>query len=119
MPADIEVHRGTDGKYYMLDFARLWPPEVPTPGLQASFLIRMMRPELVRSFPKPLCSDGFSRFQTGEIAERDENNREIVEAFLYLMKDVIPSFTKQLENDITDPTTIRNFRLTQAMHVKG
>lgn len=119
MPADIEVHRGTDGRYYMLDFARLWPPEVPTQGLQASFLIRKMRPELVRSSPKPLCSDAFSRFQTGEISERDENNREIVEVFIHLMKDVIPSFAKKLETEITDPSLIRKFQLNAEMHEQG
>lgn len=27
-PADIEVHKGKDGKYYVLDFARYMPPEV-------------------------------------------------------------------------------------------
>lgn len=29
MPCDIEVHRGYDGRTYMLDFARLFPPEAP------------------------------------------------------------------------------------------
>jgi len=119
MPADIEVHRGTDGKYYMLDFARLWPPEVPTQGLQASFLIRKMRPELVRSFPKPLCSDAFSSFQSGRKVDRDESNREVFDAFIFLMKELIPSFTRHLESTITDPLAIRNFRLTPAMHEKG
>ena len=27
---DIEGHLGTDGKYYLLDFARLFPPEAPS-----------------------------------------------------------------------------------------
>jgi hypothetical protein len=29
---DIEGHKGTDGKYYLLDFSRVWPPEAPKPG---------------------------------------------------------------------------------------
>lgn len=29
-PIDLEVHRGLDGKYYCLDFARLLPPTPPT-----------------------------------------------------------------------------------------
>jgi hypothetical protein len=28
-PADIEGHRGQDGRFYLLDFARLCPPEPP------------------------------------------------------------------------------------------
>lgn len=30
-PGDIEGHLGTDGRYYLLDFARLMPPEAPLP----------------------------------------------------------------------------------------
>ncbi len=29
---DIEGHLGTDGKYYLLDFARTMPPEAPEWG---------------------------------------------------------------------------------------
>ena len=28
-PGDIEGHRGKDGRYYLLDFARTLPPEAP------------------------------------------------------------------------------------------
>jgi hypothetical protein len=28
-PADIEGHQGTDGRYYLLDFARVAPPQPP------------------------------------------------------------------------------------------
>ena len=28
-PADLEGHLGNDGRYYLLDFARLFPPEPP------------------------------------------------------------------------------------------
>jgi hypothetical protein len=28
-PSDIEGHKGSDGKYYVLDFARTFPPEAP------------------------------------------------------------------------------------------
>ena len=29
-PTDIEGHRGKDGRFYVLDFARVFPPEHPT-----------------------------------------------------------------------------------------
>jgi len=32
--SDVEGHIGTDGKYYLLDFSRVWPPETPKPGIQ-------------------------------------------------------------------------------------
>lgn len=28
-PADLEGHRGTDGRFYLLDFSRVLPPETP------------------------------------------------------------------------------------------
>jgi hypothetical protein len=31
-PGDIECHLGKDGKFYVLDFARTFPPEAILPG---------------------------------------------------------------------------------------
>lgn len=103
----------------MLDFARLWPPEVPTPGFKAGFLIRHLRGELVQSFPKPLCADAFSLFQTGDEAERKQNNQEVTEALVYLLKEVLPSLAAHLEAEITDPEDIRRTNLSAIMHEKG
>lgn len=60
-PGDLEGHRGYDGKYYVLDFARVFPPQ----SLQGSrdgkrVLFELLRPELVRSFRVPLSSDAFT-----------------------------------------------------------
>lgn len=30
-PVDIEAHKGTDDRYYVVDFARTFPPERPAP----------------------------------------------------------------------------------------
>ena len=32
-PVDLEGHKGRDGRYYILDTARLFPPAVPINGL--------------------------------------------------------------------------------------
>lgn len=32
VPLDLEGHQGTDGRYYVVDFARLLPPESPVKG---------------------------------------------------------------------------------------
>jgi hypothetical protein len=37
-PADIEGHRGKDGLYYVVDTARLFPPEAPRAFLNAVFI---------------------------------------------------------------------------------
>eukprot|EP01104_Vermistella_antarctica_P017669 TRINITY_DN6304_c0_g1_i1.p1 TRINITY_DN6304_c0_g1~~TRINITY_DN6304_c0_g1_i1.p1 ORF type:complete len:349 (+),score=96.83 TRINITY_DN6304_c0_g1_i1:233-1279(+) len=56
-PVDIEGHCGRDGRFYVLDVARTFPPATPTPGVKGSFLYRLLRPELVKNNPTPLCSD--------------------------------------------------------------
>lgn len=37
-PADIEVHQGSDNRYYVLDTARVMPPERPSRFFQALFI---------------------------------------------------------------------------------
>lgn len=82
LPVDLEAHKGnllffhifflriffqcsslftgSDGRYYLLDAARLMPPEPPTaPG---SHLYRLLRHELVRLSPVPLCADAYTKF---------------------------------------------------------
>lgn len=75
-PGDIEGHLGVDGRYYVLDFARLAPPE-PTavtyvlqrsPPLtyfrfsseRGAFLYRLLRMELVHNNETPLSCDAYS-----------------------------------------------------------
>ncbi len=47
----------------VLDTARVFPPTTPVPELRGSFLYRLMRPEFVKNYRTPLCSDAFSRFE--------------------------------------------------------
>jgi hypothetical protein len=58
----IEMKTGLDGKYYMADFARVFPPVVPNTELPGSHLFQLFRPEFVSTSSTPLCSDGFSGF---------------------------------------------------------
>jgi len=103
----------------MLDFSRLWPPEIPKPGVRASFLIRKLRPELVRSYSKPLCSDAFSRFQTGSAEEKAENSQDVADAFLHMLKELIPTLVAKLQKEISDPESIAKFNVTEALHEQG
>lgn len=76
-PADIEGHLGGDGRYYLLDFARTYPPEAPSKRFYHKFdcalnnvfraihktvLYFRLRPEFVRNYNIPLSSDAFSGF---------------------------------------------------------
>ena len=61
-PFDLEGHRSVvDNRLYLLDFARLFPPEWPGPDdSPSSHLFELLRPELVRTHPVPLCSDALA-----------------------------------------------------------
>ena len=76
------VHR-----WYVCDFARVWPPSPPTaaPGCHLCF---QFRPELVLRFPTPLCSDAFSRFLPPR--QRSEQNMRVHHAGAYLRQEVSP-----------------------------
>ncbi|KYR01650.1 hypothetical protein DLAC_11486 [Tieghemostelium lacteum] len=100
-PGDIEVHKGTDGRYYMLDFARMFPPEYPLifnnkagQKIGREIFYNMLRPELVKSYPQALSSDGFSGWQTSLF--EDDLNRDITKATDYLHGKVIPNLVHNL-----------------------
>jgi Clustered mitochondria len=86
-PVDIEGHRGTDGRYYLLDFARVLPPETPDPAVRGCHLFRQFRPELVQLFvthtAQPLCSDAHSRFIPSP-EDAEAHRCEIAEATEFL-----------------------------------
>ena len=41
--ADIEGHVGSDGRFYMLDFSRMFPPTAPEPGVHRGYLYQVGR----------------------------------------------------------------------------
>eukprot|EP01122_Echinamoeba_exundans_P005431 TRINITY_DN15587_c0_g2_i1.p1 TRINITY_DN15587_c0_g2~~TRINITY_DN15587_c0_g2_i1.p1 ORF type:complete len:1160 (+),score=219.51 TRINITY_DN15587_c0_g2_i1:46-3525(+) len=93
-PADIEVHRGFDNRYYVVDFARVFPPEQPRqPG---EHLINQFRPEFVRKYDKALNSDAYSNMNNDpdEAAEGEESVRIATER---LHSVIIPEFVAGFE----------------------
>ena len=65
-----EGHRGKDNRFYVLDTARVFPPTTPTPGVRGGFLFQLFRPEFVRGYHLPLCSDAFSRYALCRVVYR-------------------------------------------------
>lgn len=62
-PIDLEGHLGRDGRYYLCDVARLFPPEAPQPTLGAGQIFyNLLREELLSRLPNELSSDAFSAF---------------------------------------------------------
>ncbi|KAH3742853.1 Histidine kinase A [Pelomyxa schiedti] len=94
-PADLEGHSGLDGKYYLLDFSRTFPPEWPNRSPQAIFY-ELVRPELVRKWPVPLSSDAFSRFEMSD-QKAEDHQIELTKLSAHLHGVVIPQFAQELD----------------------
>ena len=94
--ADVEGHVADDGRFYLLDLSRTMPPVRPLPGSDKNcFLFQHFRPQFVRKYPIPLCSDAFSLFVKKTDAEQ-EHKREVSAASEYLFTVVIPACAKEI-----------------------
>jgi hypothetical protein len=54
-------------------------------------LYRLFRPEFVKLYKEPLCSDGFSHFCDNQ-QELRHHNRTLKQAYAFLLKETIPEF---------------------------
>jgi len=113
-PCDIEGHKGQDGKFYVLDVSRIWPPEKPNASLQGSFLYKLLRAELVSRYPKPLSSDAYSLFGKDNSTEHDA---EVTEATMFLFNQVIPDFANTLSR--MDESILTASRFIEELHRAG
>lgn len=95
-PCDIEGHRGRDNQFYLLDFARLFPPECPPPisRRKNEYLYCLLRPELVKKYDMPLSSDAFTLFGK---RDADVHNKEVKMATDWLHNTLIPKFAGILD----------------------
>ncbi len=87
---DTELHRGTDGRLYLVDLSRALAPETPRRDLgKHPHLYRVLRPELVRRNPTPLCSDAFSGF-LAKSSDRMQFDADCVSATKRLFSFAVP-----------------------------
>ncbi|PRP83340.1 hypothetical protein PROFUN_09321 [Planoprotostelium fungivorum] len=100
-PVDLEVHVGSDGRFYMIDFSRMFPPETPRVESKMGHMFRLLRPEFVKNYPIPLCSDAHSRIIDGT-PHRDDLNRQIIRATDHLYETVIPAFASEFVEIVSD-----------------
>ena len=95
---DVEGHRGNDGRYYLLDLARAYPPidrrvmnHLPVLGQPEFF--RVFRPEFLQLLRQvklpPLSPDALTNWGANQ-EKSAEMNRKVTEATLYL-RDVVIS----------------------------
>ena len=102
---DLEVHKGTDGKYYILDFARAFPPEAPPIDRKQydprAVFYKLLRPELVRSNDKALSSDAFTTW--GMLDPKfKQYNGDVLQATCKLLYKIIPQFAKRLDEQFSE-----------------
>eukprot|EP00002_Diphylleia_rotans_P010475 TRINITY_DN2096_c0_g1_i1.p1 TRINITY_DN2096_c0_g1~~TRINITY_DN2096_c0_g1_i1.p1 ORF type:complete len:1430 (-),score=323.34 TRINITY_DN2096_c0_g1_i1:230-4081(-) len=136
---DIEAHQGIDGRFYLLDFARVIPPCYPTriqkvvteTGEQylsaeeanalsrSTHMYHQFRPSFIRAYSMPLCSEGLSRMQEpGDVALHSD---ELKRATSYLHEIVVPRFVRELEalSETTAMQYPKSFDLTGRLHRIG
>lgn len=116
-PGDIEGHLGTDGKFYVIDYGRVFPPEAPTKKGREVFY-NLLRPEFVRCYPTPLSSDAFTGFG---YHHNKIHNTEVRGATMHLYDTVIPEFaaSKELQELVNIDYFSDEFRLTERLHSSG
>mmetsp|Transcript_41851 Transcript_41851/g.67155 ORF Transcript_41851/g.67155 Transcript_41851/m.67155 type:complete len:1087 (+) Transcript_41851:142-3402(+) len=94
MPCDMEVHK-VEHRHYVVDFARLFPPQAFALQKKSGHLVYLLRPELVQQFKKPLSSDAFSRFASEAYSEFNEDVKEATD---HLFSVIVPRIAKALES---------------------
>lgn len=118
---DLEGHKGLDGKYYLLDFSRVLPPESPNRKFQNPHLSRLLRPEFLKVYDKVLCSDAFSGF-IQNTPDEDEITADVHEASRYLRETHIPKMAMriyEMMREMKSEKPLEKFRLTEALHSMG
>jgi hypothetical protein len=133
-PGDVEVHKGRDGRYYIVDCARLLPPEDPSyRGINDKRIVFYdhLRPEFVRKSSVPLNSDALTMWHAGTEEERQNDNEDVRNATKRLFEEVIPAYAKELdtraanfpweklEKNKDDLDLIRTFITEEEIHAKG
>jgi len=113
--ADLEGHRGRDGRYYLIDFSRTFPCETPQHvKIKGINLTNLFRPEFVKRYSKPLCSDAYSNF-----TDRSHND-EIDAATKFLQWELIPRAARELPEMLANHEgRTSTFRVTERIHSRG
>ena len=122
LAVDVECHRSpADGRFYLLDLARMLPPTPPRlyGSHGVDFLTRHFRPEfMTKECPKlqlTLSSDGFSHF--GRFSDVKKVNADIRKAFFHLRTATIPELAERL--DKVELAELHTFSLAVNVHESG
>jgi hypothetical protein len=126
--ADVEGHLGHDGRFYVLDIARLFPPQSPRvcshlPTIRGqSIFFRLFRPEFLaflRRVGHPaLSSDAFSSFGRADKSSHDANCEDATRVLLQVAKAHAIGLSHESEKVLQGLTPLSG-GLRQELHRKG
>lgn len=115
-PVDIEIHKGEDDRLYVIDVARLMPPEAPelsiTPHERSNYFM-LLRPCLVFKYIHPLSSDAYTGFGRDN---EDVHNAEVWRATRYLQTILVPEMARAL---VQGRYRVHGRHLCQVLHKTG
>jgi hypothetical protein len=99
---DVRGYIGADGRRYLMNFRRAFPPEHPkcTPHLRPeprdmSIMWRFLRPQLVKRNPSPLSADALALY-TADMADAEQHDRNVEAATRRLVEELIPEYASDL-----------------------
>jgi Clustered mitochondria len=95
---DVEAHLADDGVVYLLDLARLTPPEYEAASVQRNpraLFYELLRPEFVMRYHEPLCADAGTAWS--ERSEARAHVDECARATAFLFDEVVPRFAAELD----------------------
>jgi hypothetical protein len=116
----LKGHLGSDGRHYVIDLARVFPPTCFDGRVKETFLYELMRPEWVVENAVALSSDAFSGFSSFRMDSLD--NREVFEATQRLVNVRVPEFAAWLDEATTKPSFTKKATLavlTEQLHRRG
>jgi tetratricopeptide (TPR) repeat protein len=119
---DIEGHQGNDRRNYVIDVARLFPPEYVEQPQENKYLYENLRPELVRSWRKPLNPDAFSPFDMEDSQTKAQHENEIRMCTQHMKQVIVSNFVTKLLHKCADNIALQFFtadRLIVALHHAG
>eukprot|EP00698_Gefionella_okellyi_P024703 TRINITY_DN8790_c0_g1_i1.p1 TRINITY_DN8790_c0_g1~~TRINITY_DN8790_c0_g1_i1.p1 ORF type:complete len:1139 (+),score=262.92 TRINITY_DN8790_c0_g1_i1:215-3418(+) len=113
-PGDLEVHLGRDRRVYVLDTARVMPPEQPHKSTDVFW--KLFRREFVQKHSVPLCSDAYTGWGRLDIRA---HNAEIKEATSVYINQLCAQYAAVSDGAIAINKDVELVKFSMALHHAG
>ena len=116
-PGDTEVHKGTDGRYYIIDLSRTFPPELLS---NSHSHFNQFRPEFILNYEQPLNPDSFTAWNTFTDPNHIQYHRDILHATNYYLSVLLINTSIEFNrcNDLNKINYLEK-ELIRVIHRKG